>query len=101
MVQVQAMQTRVTRNRLEAARTEKQTLDQAIFVEKPQSTVVQEVDQQQSFELVQTLLMSSVSEKILITFSPGLYQLIMSAAVGQPRLPKVTHSLVRSMKVKC
>lgn len=78
MVQVQAMQTRVTRNRLKAAGTEKHALDQAMIVENPQSTVVQAVDQQQSFELVQTLLMSSVFEKILITFSPGMYQLIMS-----------------------
>lgn len=78
MVQVQAMQTRVTRNRLEAARIEKQTLDRAIVVEEPQSTVMQAVVQQQSFELVQTLLMSSVFEKIFLFFSPGMNQLIMS-----------------------
>lgn len=78
MVQVQAMQTRVTRNRHKAAGTEKLTVDQARIVENPQSTVVQAVDQQQSFELVQTLLMSSVFEKILISFPPVMYQLIMS-----------------------
>lgn len=78
MAQVQMMQTRVTRQHLKAAQTERQTLNQAIAVNRPHSAVMQAVDPQQSFELVQTLLMSSVFENILITFSPGLCQLITS-----------------------
>lgn len=66
MAQVQAMRTRVTRQQVKVAQIEKQTLDQAvqaIAANRLHSTVVQAVDQQQSFELVQTLLMSSVFER--------------------------------------
>ncbi|MCJ1300078.1 DNA binding protein [Hypocenomyce scalaris] len=56
MTTVQALR---TRQRAKVAQAQEKTLDEIVSATKTTSTVVQAVDQQQSFDLVQTLLMSS------------------------------------------
>ncbi|SLM33351.1 Zinc finger, RING/FYVE/PHD-type [Lasallia pustulata] len=61
MAQVQAMRTRVKQQQARFTQIETPTLPQVVAANGPHSTVVQAVDQQQSFEMVQTLLMSSLA----------------------------------------
>ena len=101
MAQVQAMQTRVKKQQTEVTQTETQTLPQVVATNGPHSTVMQAVDQQQSFEMVQTLFMSSVFHRPSV---PIL--LVMSADYVLPQLANLaylrlsTHPLVSSRRLQ-